>query len=203
LTETQNNKYRTEKTGDILIFKTAYFSAERGSVLHSGIYNRDFASALSSLCVAGLVYLVVVMNLKKGILPHVVFLVVFAAGFLFLRGFVFKERYMETVLDRAAGRAEIYMVGITKKKKDSVAIKDINNVLIERRKSAVENPDGVEFVQKISSQHGMAIPGFGEEKIFFLLKLKLSDGTDRLIFADGDMQGVIKAHNEIKAFLKI
>jgi hypothetical protein len=203
LTETQNNKYRTEKTGDILIFKTAYFSAERGSVLHSGIYNRDFASALSSLCVAGLVYLVVVMNLKKGILPHVVFLVVFAAGFLFLRGFVFKERYMETVLDRAAGRAEIYMVGITKKKKDSVAIKDINNVLIERRKSAVENPDGAEFVQKISSQHGMAIPGFGEEKIFFLLKLKLSDGTDRLIFADGDMQGVIKAHNEIKAFLKI
>jgi len=203
LTETQNNKYRTEKTGDILIFRTSNFTSGRGSVLHSGIYNREFASVLSSVCVAGLAYLVVVMNFKKGILSHVVFLVVFVAGFLFLRGFVFKERYMETVLDHAAGKADIYMVGITKKKKDSIAIRDINNVLIERRKSAVENPDGVEFVQKISSQHGMAIPGFGEEKIFFLLKLKLSDGTDRLIFADSDIQDVIKAHDEIKEFLRI
>ena len=203
MTETQNNKYRTEKTGDILIFRTSNFTPERGSVLHSGIYSREFASALSSLCVAGLVYLVVVMNFKKGILSHVVFLVIFVAGFLFLRGFVFKERYIETVLDLAAGKAEIYMVGITKKRKDSIAIRDISNVLIERRKSAVENPDGVEFVQKISSQHGMAIPGLGEEKIFFLLKLKLSNGTDRLIFADSDIQGVIKAHDEIKAFLRI
>lgn len=203
MTETQNGKYRIEKTGDILIFKTSNFTADRGSVLHSGIYNKEFASALSSLCIAGLSYMVVVMNFRKGVLSHVVFLVVFAAGFLFLRSFIFKEKYMETVFDRSAGRAEIYLAGMTKKRKDRIAIRDIGNILIEQKKSSVENPDAVEFVEKISSQHGMAIPGFGEEKIFFLLKLKLSDGTDRLIFADSDMHDVIRAHDEIKEFLRI
>jgi hypothetical protein len=203
LTETQDSNYRVEKTGDILVFRTAHFTAGQGSVLHRGIYSQEFASSLSSLAVAGLVYMAVVMNFRKGILPHIAFLVVFVSGFLFLRGFVFKERYMETVLDHSAGRAEIFHSGITKKKKDSFAIRDINNVLIEQTKAAVENPDGVKLVERISSQHGMAIPGFGEEKIFFLLKLKLADGTDRLIFADSDMQDVIKAHDEIKEFLRI
>ena len=46
------------------------------------------------------------------------------------------------------------------------------------------------------------IPGFGEEKTFFMLKLKLADGTDRMIYADTEMQGVIDAHEEIKGFLE-
>lgn len=203
MTEAQNRKYRIEKTGAILIFKTSNFTADRGSVLHRGIYNKEFASALSSLCIAGLSYMVVVMNFRKGVLSHIVFLAVFAAGFFFLRSLVFIEKFMETVIDQAAGRTEIYMVGVKRKKRDSISIKDINNILIEQTKSVIENPDGVDFVEKISSQHGMAIPGFGEEKTFFLLKLKLSDGTDRLIFADSDMHDVMRAHDEIKEFLRI
>ena len=94
------------------------------------------------------------------------------------------------------------MVGITKRMRDSIPMRDIDNVLIEQKRSEIENPDAVEFVEKISSQHGMAIPGFGEEKTFFLLTLKLRDGTDRLIFADSDMQDVMRAHHEIKEFLE-
>jgi hypothetical protein len=203
MTEAQSVKYRIEKTDGSLIFRTANFAAERGSVLHRGIYSQEFAAALSSLAVAGLAYMVVVMDVKKGILAHIVFLVVFVSGFLLLKRFVFRKKFLEAVFDRTAGKTDIYMIGITKKKRDSIRMEDIDNVLIGQKKSEVENPDAVEFVEKISSQHGMAIPGFGEEKIFFLLTLKLSDGTDRIIFADSDMRDVMQAHDEIKEFLKL
>ena len=202
MTETRNGNYRIEKKDGTLIFRTAHFTAERGSVLHRGIYSQEFASALSSLAIAGLAYMVVALNVKKGILANLVFLVVFVSGFLLLKRFVFRERFMEAVFDRTAGKTEISMVGITKKRTDSIPMKDIDNVLIAQKRSQIENPDAVEFVEKIASQHGMAIPGFGEEKIFFLLTLKLRDGTDRLIFADSDMQDVMRAHHEIKEFLE-
>jgi hypothetical protein len=203
VTETQSDKYRIEKTDGSLIFRTAHFAAERGSVLHRGIYSHEFAAALSSLTIAGLAYMVMVIDVKKGIFAHVVFLVVFVSGFLLLKRFVFKEKFLEAVFDRTAGKTEIYTVGITKKKKNSIRMQDIENVLIAQKKSAVENPDAVAFVEKISSQHGMPIPGFGEEKMFYLLTLKLSDGTDRLIFADSDMRDVMQVHDEIKGFLKL
>jgi hypothetical protein len=202
VTETRSASYRIEKTDRRLIFRTTNFVAERGSVLHRGIYSQEFASALSSLAVAALAYMVVAINVKRGILAHVVFLMVFVSGFLLLKRFVFKDKFLEAVFDRPAGKTEISIVGITKRMRDSFPIKDIENVLIERKKSEIENPDAVEFVEKISSQHGMAIPGFGEERLFFLLTLKLHDGTDRLIFADSDMPDVMKAHDEIKEFLE-
>ncbi|MBI5633498.1 MAG: hypothetical protein HZA15_08485, partial [Nitrospirae bacterium] len=66
-----------------------------------------------------------------------------------------------------------------------------------------QNRDGEEFVQKISAQHNSAIQGIGEEAIFYSLKLKRADRTDRTIFAERSMQDVIAVYDEIKEFLKI
>jgi hypothetical protein len=42
-----NNKtYQLDIKDNILIFRTTFFKAEKGSVLHSGIYNRELASSL-------------------------------------------------------------------------------------------------------------------------------------------------------------
>ncbi len=195
--------YSITKSDRLLTIRTARFSADTGSVLHSGIYNREFASVLASLAVAGFVYVVVVMNFKKTLVPHIAFVVIFVACFPFFRRFIFKERYMETVFDCSKAKAEIYVAGLMRRKTASIPLRDIVNVMIEPRKKEIENPDGVQFVEKISLQHGMAIPGFGEERLFFLLKLMLADGTDRVIYADVNMQDVIEAHGEIKDFLKI
>ncbi len=195
--------YSITRSDLLLTFRTARFSADTGSVLHSGIYNREFASVLASLAVAGFVYVVVVMNFKKTLVPHIAFVVFFVACFPFFRRFIFKERYMETVFDCSKAKAEIYVAGLRRRKTDSIPLRDIVNVMIESRKKEIENPDGVQFVEKISLQHGMAIPGFGEERVFFLLKLILADGTDRVIYADVNMQDVIEAHGEIKDFLKV
>jgi hypothetical protein len=90
---------------------------------------------------------------------------------------------------------------ITKKVKETIVLGSINDISIEIRKREVENPDAVKFIEKISLQHGTVIPGFGEEKVLFLLKLYLMDGSERTIYSDKTMQDVISAHDEIKGFL--
>ncbi len=196
-------RYETKRTVALLLFRTGHFSSERESVLHKGIYNKEFASALSSLAVAGLVYAALAIEHKRAILPHVVFAVIFIGGYPLFRMFVFKDRYLEALFDLSRGLAEISISGLTGKKKESLPLSAVKGVLIESRKIGVENPDAVEFVEKISAQHGTVIPGFGREKTFFELKLILADGSDRMIYADTQMQDVLDAHEEIKEFLKL
>jgi hypothetical protein len=203
VTKENGRRYSIRRTGSVLIFKTPSFSDETASILHSGIYNREFSSVLASLAFAGFVYLMLETHFEKTVLFNIVFIVVFVGGFPLFRTFVFRERYMETVFDTATGKAEIFLSGMRRRKKESIGLADIGQVLIESRKQKVENPDGVEFVEKISLQHGVAIPGFGEETVRYLLKLKLTDGSYRTIYVDNDMHAVMEAHGEITAFLKI
>lgn len=194
--------YSLQKTGDILVFRTANFSSGRGSVLNSGIYSRELASALAALTLGGVAYAAAALNWKTGALPHAVFLVVFSGGFFLLRTFIFREGYLETVFDRSRGYIEIFFSGVTKKKRKNIPLRALKNILIERENTPVVNPDGARFVEKISSQHGMPIPGFDEEKVMFLLKLVTEDGADLLIYADTKMEAVVKAHEQITDFLE-
>ena len=198
-----NRNYTVRKEEDELIFATPAYKTEPDSVLHSGIYNREFSSVLASAVAAGIVYMIVAMNTGNTIVRPMAFLLTFAGGFPFFRKFVFKESLREVVFNTAGGEAKIYTTWITKKLKETISIKNIKDVSIESRKLEVENPDAVKFVKHISLQHGSVIPGFGEEKVLFLLKLHLADGSERIIYTDNTMQDVLSAHDEIKEFLKI
>lgn len=46
-----------------------------------------------------------------------------------------------------------------------------------------EDRDAARFVEKISRQHGSVVPGIGDKAEFVTLSLKLTDGTERLIYA--------------------
>ncbi len=203
MTNEKKQRYSIRREDGALVFRTAYYSDETLSVLHSGIYNREFASVLASLAAAGLVYLLLETHFEKTVLFNIIFIIIFVGGFPFFRTYIFREKYMEIVFDPGAGQARIFLSGIVKRRKETIPLKDIVQVLIESRKQKVENPDGVEFVEKISLQHGVAIPGFGEETVRYLLKLKLDDGAYRTIYADRDMHSVMEAHGEIMAFLKL
>ena len=196
-----NKNYTIRKEEERLIFTTQAYRAEPDSVLHSGIYNREFTSVLAAATVAGMLYVIAAMNTGNTLLRSLVFLLSFAGGFPFFRRFVFKESLMEVVFDTTAGEAKISTAWILKRLKETIAISSIREIGIETRKQAVENPDAVEFVEKISLQHGTVIPGFGKEKVFFLLKLRLNDGSERTIYSDSAMQDVISAYDEIKGFL--
>ncbi len=197
-----NSGYSVQKTGKTLVFRTSSFSADTESVLHSGIYNREFASVLASMAVAGLVYTVLVANYGRSFISYSSFILLFVGGFPFFRKFVFKGRYLEVVFNREKKVLTISATGLMKKQKDVIPLNAVSRVMIETKKTEIKNPDGVAFVEKISLQHGFAIPGFGEEQVSYLLKLKLTDGSDRLIYTSEKMQDALSAHEEIKEFLE-
>lgn len=203
MTENQKKTYTIEKKDKLLVFSTENFLVEKSSVLHSGIFNKEFSSMLASSVFAGVASIALIMIYGRTTLAYVVFFLISIGGFPLFRKFVFKDRQMETVFDLKTGRVIITLKGLNKKIKGSFPVKDISGMVIEKETEEIVNPDGMAFVEKISLQHGAVIPGFGEEKVLYILKLNLSDGTDRMIYADSNMDDVISVHGELKEFLKI
>ena len=198
-----NPNYTIAEKENCLIFRTAHFKSDQGSVLHSGIYNREFSSMLASMVAAGLTYPVLEMMLKGSIFFYAALLCVATLSFPLFMLYAFKERFLTTVFDQGAGIVEIFLDGLLRKKTASFPLQNIRNIMIEKKTAVIKNPDGVEFVKKISLQHHTVIPGFGDETPIFLLKLGLTDGTDRILYSDNTMRNVIDAYDRIKEFLKI
>jgi membrane protein YdbS with pleckstrin-like domain len=203
LIEKQTGSYSLSKDEEKLVFRTANFIAGRGSVLHSGVYNREFSSWLASFTFAGVSYFFLVMSFGKEMAFYAIFMVLFIGTFPLFRKFVFREQFLETVLYRTEAKAVIIRHGIRKKVLETIPMADITGLRIDTQKTEIVNRDGVEFVQKISAQHNTVIPGFGEETIFFCLKLRRADGTDRTIFAERSMPDVLSVYDDLKEFLKI
>ena len=195
--------YTLARDDSIFVFRTTRFVTDKGSVLHSGIYNREFSSVLASFAFAGAVYFVLVKNFGEKTFFYLVFTVLFIGTFpLFVR-FVFRERWLETVLDKHTGTAVLSLGRMRKKVLDNLPLTSITGLRIDTKKAEVVNRDGVEFIEKISAMHGTVIPGFGDEAVFYSLKLQLTDGTDRTVFADRNMHDVMAVYDDMKEFLKI
>jgi len=203
LIEKENSPYSLSKDRSTLVIRTTSFVADKGSVLHSGIYNREFSSLLAAFTFAGIAYFFLVMRFGKALVFYALFLVLFVAAFLLFRMFVFRERYLETVLDKAGAKAVISLSWVRKKVLACVPLTDITGLRIDTKKTEVVNRDGVEFVERISAMHGTVIPGFGEDTVFYSLKLRLADGTDRTIFAHSSMQDVMAVYDSIQEFFQM
>lgn len=187
--------------GERLVFRTERFAADKGSVLHSGIFNREFASALTAFGIAGLAYLAVGLRYGKTFLTHAIVFGIFAAGFVLLRILVFKERYLTAEFDRRAAAVRITETGFLRGRTEVVQLNTVERLRIDRKELGVANPDGAAFVEKISAQHGMVIPGFGEEEVYYILQLVLSGGATRTLYADKGEGKALAAYDEISAFL--
>lgn len=193
--------YQSYVEADRMVFRTERFRAAKGSVLHSGIYNREFASALTAFGTAGIVYLVLVLRCGKTLLTHAVVLAVFVAGFILLRLFVFRERYLKAEFDRGAATVRITETRLLGDRTELIPMGGVERLRIDRTEVGVENPDGADFVKRISAQHGTFIPGFGEEEVFFALQLVLRDGTTRTLYAGDSMEDSMAAYEGIRGFL--
>lgn len=197
----EEGRFSISVEGERLVFRTERITADKGSVLHSGIFNREFASALTALAVAGLAYLVAGLKYGKTFLTQAIVVGIFAAGFVLLRIFVFKERYLTAEFDREATVVRITETGFLRERTEVVPLNTVERLRIDRKELGVANPDGTAFVEKISAQHGMVIPGFGEDAVFYILKLVLSDGTTRTLYADKGEAEALAAYDEINRFI--
>ncbi|UCD35766.1 MAG: hypothetical protein JSU90_02725 [Nitrospiraceae bacterium] len=176
--------YQVSKENDRYVFRTSSFRAEKTSVLHAGVYSREFTSMLlaSAVCIAA--YMVMHMaRLSPPFLRYILVLVLFAAVFLGANTFVFRDKSLEAVFDRGSRTIRITWPGILTGRSETISFDRVHSVDVGSRQYVPENIDGIDFVQKISAQHGSAVPGLGEVEEFVTLSLLLTDGSERTIYA--------------------
>ncbi|MBI3592450.1 MAG: hypothetical protein HY099_03050, partial [Nitrospirae bacterium] len=77
--------YQIEIKDNVLVFRTTSFKAEKGSVLHSGIYNRELASSLAAGACITLAGFFFAFRDKITAIHFIAALFLFAVLFLFFR----------------------------------------------------------------------------------------------------------------------
>ena len=203
----EGRNYSIKLEGNRLIFKTPSFRAEGLSVLHKGIYNYELSSVLAASAVCGTIYILLAFNYSIVFIHYLSIAGTFIIAFIFYRRFIFRERVLTAIFDRSNRLASISYPGMIGEKTEEISFSTIESVEIGSRKILPENPDGIAFVQKISIQHGSAVPGLGDEHEFVTLLLKLTNGTERIIYA-AEIEGRIGVEpetplKEIRDFLAL
>jgi len=201
----EGRNYSIKHEENRLIFETSSFRADRNSVLHKGIYNYELSSLLSASAVSGILYTLLAFNYRMIFIHYLCIAGIYIIAFILFRNFIFRGRVLTAVFDGSKRHATIKYPGIIGMKTEEIPFSKIESVEIGSRNIIPENPDGIEFVQKISLQHGSAVPGLEDEQEFVTLLLKLDDGTERVIYAaeiyariDGEPETPLQ---EIKDFL--
>ena len=178
------NSYRLNIEANRLYFSTPSFKSEKESVLHKGIYNYELSSMFSSLFLSGTIYAVTAFYFKASSIHYVLSTLAFIISFICFRKYIFRERELEVVFDGASKVARINRPGIIGMTKEEIPFSNIKSIEVGSSQILPVNIDGIDFVQKISAQHGSPMPGLSEEKEFVTLFLKLGDGGERVIYAE-------------------
>ena len=178
-----DRKYNLDIKDNTLTLRTTAFRSDKGSVLHSGIYNREMASTLAAgacLMLAGFFF---ATRGRITAFHFVSAIVIFTILFLLFRTYVFREPVLYTQIDKGRGIIEISSENIFGEKKLSYSLSELGSIRQDYASSAPVNPDGIQIVQKIALQHGTVIPGFGETAEFYTVELELKNGIRELIFS--------------------
>jgi hypothetical protein len=196
-------EYRLDIKDGALMLNTASFRAEEGSVLHSGIYNRELTSSLA----AGALTLAVVIalffsGLAMTALCPALAVLAFVTSFVLFRVFVFYDSHLRAVIDRSKGTVTV----VTKKmfgRESSYPLDALEDVITGRVVFTPENPDGIEVVEKIALQHGTVIPGFGETKELHTVEFMFEDGRKVMVFSSREPAEAGALAGEIRSFLGV
>lgn len=192
--------YQFDIRDNALTFKTASFKADKGSVLHSGIYNREMASTLAAgacLTFAGFFF---ATKGRIGVLHFVSAIVIFTILFLLFRTYVFRDPVLCTEIDKGKGTIAISSENIFGRNKVSLPLSELEGVRQDYVSSAPVNPDGIAIVQKIALQHGTVIPGFGETAEFYTVELEFKNGRRELVFSSKVPAEAEDVANNLKQF---
>ena len=184
-----------------LVFETASFKAERGSILHSGIYNRDVASSLAAGACIVLAGFFFAGRIRIGIAHFAAILALFTVLFLSLRIFIFHEPLLRMVLDREKGNAGISVRGALGAREVAFPVNELECIRQDYVSINPENPDGTKLVEQIALQHGTVIPGFGRTLEFYTVETELRDGRRFLIFSSKDPSAAGEIASQIKDWL--
>ena len=199
--EENKNNYQIIREKDRLVFTTPFFKAERASVLHGGVYTREFSSMLLASAVCMIAYMFMLSVIYLALIRYIVLVFIFVIAFLGANRFIFKKKHLEAIFDRSVKTVKITRPGMITKDVEEIPFARIGSVEPGSKRFVPENIDGINFVRKISLQHGSDIPGLGDEEEFITLSLKLTDGSERTIYAGKTDEDPAIPINEIKNFI--
>jgi hypothetical protein len=167
--------YTIQAEAERIILRTSSFRADRGSVLHSGIYSRELSSSFLAAAVALVVLMVLSFYNGLSILDSVIAIAVFALVFPLARIYIFREPYLESVFDKKGGTVTISLKRPFFSKRVKKSLNRLKDIKIVHKRFEPENPDAIAFVKKIALQHGTVIPGFGKTEEFYDITLEFDD----------------------------
>jgi hypothetical protein len=186
----------------VLAFRTVSFRAEKGSVLHSGIYNRETASTFAAGVCIILLGFFFASRLSLSTISCIAALLLFVLFFLFFRTFVFRERFLQAVIDKRNNVVSIMRIGLFRTEKQLFALTELEGIREDYKEVALENPDGIRIVEKIALQHGMVIPGFGDAAEFYTVEFEFKDAGRVMVFSSLDHSETDDVTRTFKNFIE-
>jgi len=195
--------YEIRKIDNVIEFSTPNYRVEKTSVLHGGVYTREFSSMLlaSAITLAGFVILYRIEGIIL-IIRIIILIILFIVSFLGSRLLLFKERELITRFDRNSGTVTVLTPGIFGYRCERISMESIEDIVIDTMRFEPTNIDGIRFVERISAQHGSAVPGLDQVEEFITMKIRLRNGQERIIYsAKTDIEPELPL-KEIKEFIK-
>jgi hypothetical protein len=175
-----DKKYKIEVSGQRLILCSSSFRPEKGSVLHSGVFNRELSSFIAA---AAILMLIGFFFARYGSprTPHAVTgVILFILLSLLFRKYLFHEPELKAIFDIKKGFVTIGRRGVLFQKRAGYPLASISGIAVNRVVLRPENPEGIEIVEKIALHHYTVLPGFGETDEFFIVQLDFGKQTEVL-----------------------
>lgn len=183
MTLDNNKAYQIDIKDNMLIFRTSSFRAEKGSVLHSGIYNRELASSLAAGALVMLLGFFFAASFKITTVHFVVALLLFVIFFIVFRTYIFLETVLCVVVDKKNGNIDIALERIFGKRRITSPLSELGNIRQDYLVVTPENPDGIKLVEQVALQHGTVIPGFGKTAEFYTVEMEFKNGKRIVVFS--------------------
>ncbi|MCG6551938.1 MAG: hypothetical protein L7F77_06395 [Candidatus Magnetominusculus sp. LBB02] len=174
--ENKPQDYVFEHISGSLIFKTENFRPEKGSVLHSGVYNREMASTFVAAGTAFSYFVFAAFSGRLNVVHYAIVAVLFTVLYPLSWLFIFRRSSLAVFLDNGSGVAAISVKGAFRKKTIMTTLNKLRDITVLHKQTECGNPDGVAFVEKIALQHGTVIPGFGATHNVYSVELVFEDG---------------------------
>lgn len=196
------SSYQIDINDKKLVLRTTSFKAEKGSVLHSDIFSRELASALSAGAVLTLLGFFFAGNFKVTIVHYLIAIILFSALFLIFRSYIFVESILETVVDKDGGVITVSLKRITGEMKETFPLSELAGIGVRHITLKPENPDGMRVVENVSLQHGTVMPGFGEAEEFYAAEIGVKSGRQILVFSSKETSEADEITRRLKNFIE-
>lgn len=196
------DSYQIDIKDNTLVFRTSSFKAEKGSVLHSGIYNRELSSSLAAGALIMLLGFFFAARLRITAVHLITALLIFVIFFLLFRTYVFLEPVLSVTVDKQNGNIDITLERIFGKRRISLPITELDNIRQDYLSVTPKNPDGIRLVEQVALQHGTVIPGFGKTAEFYTVGMEFKNGKRFIIFSSEEPSKAEEIATKFKNFIE-